>query len=362
MTYKHFYENLSSTPLQSATILGIESSCDETALAIIKGNSPDKPIILAENLFSQIEQHKPFGGVVPEIAARSHAEHIPYLLDDILKQANINIGQIDAIAATSEPGLIGGVLVGLMVAKGLCVAHNKPLIAVNHLEGHALSPKITENIKFPYLLLLASGGHCQILIVYDIGHYELLGTTIDDSAGEAFDKVAKMLDIGFPGGPFVEQYAKTGNIKAYKLPRPLTDTDIPNFSFSGLKTAVLRCIETHEKNNIPIHHNDLCASFQMAVTDCLTNRMTIAMRLFKEKTNLTQANCVIAGGVAANMFIRTHLEALCEAENFRFYAPPLRYCTDNGVMIAYAGLQHFLRGDTSPLNYQAKARSPLGEK
>ena len=357
MTYKHFYENSSSITEQSAIILGIESSCDETALAIIQGNTQDKPVILAENLFSQIEQHKPFGGVVPEIAARSHAQQIPYLLNDILKQANISLNQIDAIAATSEPGLIGGVLVGLMVAKGLCVAHNKPLIAVNHLEGHALSPKITEHIAFPYLLLLVSGGHCQILIVYNIGHYELLGTTIDDSAGEAFDKVAKMLDIGFPGGVFVEQYAKKGNPKSYKLPRPLTDIETPNFSFSGLKTAVLRCIE----NNDTINKADLCASFQTAVTDCLINRMTIAMRLFKEKTNLNHGNCVIAGGVAANMFIREHLENLCTAHNFNFYAPPLKYCTDNGVMIAYAGLQRFLRGDISPLNYQAKARSPLGE-
>ena len=283
-----------------------------------------------------------------------------YLLDNIFKQANICASQIDAIAATSEPGLIGGVLVGLMVAKGLCVAHNKPLIAVNHLEGHALSPQITENIAFPYLLLLVSGGHCQILIVYDIGHYELLGTTIDDSAGEAFDKVAKMLNIGFPGGPIVEEYAKTGNERAYKLPRPLIDTEKPNFSFSGLKTAVMRCIETAEKNNVPVNQADLCASFQASVVDCFMNRMTIALKLFKEKTNLTHGNCVIAGGVAANMYIRTHLENLCMAHNFKFYAPPLKYCTDNGVMIAYAGLQRFLRGDISPLHYQAKARSPLG--
>jgi N6-L-threonylcarbamoyladenine synthase len=345
---------------KNVTILGIESSCDETALAIITGNNTDKPIILAENLFSQIESHRPFGGVVPEIAARSHAEQMPFLLNDIIQRANIDFSCIDAIAATSEPGLIGGVLVGLMTAKGLCVAHNKPLIAVNHLEGHALSPKITENVAFPYLLLLASGGHCQILIVYDIGHYELLGTTIDDSAGEAFDKVAKMLNIGFPGGPIVEEYAKTGNIKAYKLPRPLTDTATPNFSFSGLKTAVLRTLETHEAKNILINPNDLCASFQMAVTDCLLNRMEIAIRLFKEKTGLKYGHCVIAGGVAANMFIRTHLETLCKQHYFDFFAPPLKYCTDNGVMIAYAGLQRFLKGDISPLNYQAKARSPLG--
>lgn len=357
MTYNHFSHTSSSAMGQSFTVLGIESSCDETALAIIKGNMFDKPIILAENLFSQIEKHTPYGGVVPEIAARSHAEQIPYLLNNIFKQANIDIQQIDAVATTSEPGLIGGVLVGLMVAKGLCVAHSKPLIAVNHLEGHALSPMISESVKFPYLLLLASGGHCQILIVHDVGHYQLLGATIDDSAGEAFDKVAKMLDIGFPGGPIVEQYAQTGNPKTYKLPRPLTDIETPNFSFSGLKTAVMRCLETHND----INKSDLCASFQMAVSDCFINRMTIAMHLFKEKTNLTHGDCVIAGGVAANIFIRTQLKNLCQEKKFNFYAPPLKYCTDNGVMIAYAGLQRFLRGHTSPLNYQAKARSPLGE-
>jgi len=350
----------SSITDQSATILGIESSCDETALAIIKGNQNNTPLILAENMFSQIESHAPYGGVVPEIAARAHAEKIPLLLNDIIVKANINLSDIDAICATSEPGLIGGVLVGLMVAKGLCVAHNKPLIAVNHLEGHALSPRITQNVEFPYLLLLASGGHCQILIVYGVGHYELLGTTIDDSAGEAFDKVAKMLGIGFPGGPAVEQYAQSGDPKAFKLPRPLTNIETPNFSFSGLKTAVLRVIEKHQEHNQTINKHDLCASFQAAISDCFINRMKIAMTLFKQKTNLYHGRCVVAGGVAANMFIRSKLEILCQHQNFDFFAPPLKYCTDNGVMIAYAGLQRFLKGDRSPLDYKAKARSPLG--
>jgi N6-L-threonylcarbamoyladenine synthase len=358
MSLNHFLSNSASITNQSAIVLGIEASCDETALAIIQGNQSDIPIILAENLFSQIESHAPYGGVVPEIAARAHAEKIPYLLKDILIKANIDIHQIDAIAATSEPGLIGGVLVGLMVAKGICVAYNKPLIAVNHLEGHALSPKINQNIQFPYLLLLVSGGHCQILIVYNINHYELLGTTIDDSAGEAFDKVAKMLEIGFPGGPIVEEYAKLGNPKAFSLPRPMIQTQLPNFSFSGLKTAILRITETEPNLN----KHDLCASFQMAVSDCLINRMKIAMTLFKEKTNLPQGQCVVAGGVAANMFLRSHLEQLCQEQNFNFFAPPLKYCTDNGVMIAYAGLQRFLNGHISSLDYKAKARSPLGIK
>lgn len=347
MTYHYSAEN-------SATILGIESSCDETALAILQGNKYDPPKILSENLFSQIQDHMPYGGVVPEIAARAHANKIPFLLDQIIKDANITFDDIDAIAVTSEPGLIGGVLVGLMVAKGLAVSYNKPLITVNHLEGHALSPMITKKLVFPYLLLLASGGHCQILIVYDIGHYELLGQTIDDSAGEAFDKVAKMLDIGFPGGPIVEKYAQKGNPKAFDLPRPLTNTSKPNFSFSGLKTAVMRHITSD------INPYDLCASFQLAATECFINRIQIAMNLFQEKTQLRNAQCVIAGGVAANQFIRQHLTDLCESKGFQFIAPPLKYCTDNGVMIAYAGLRRFLKGEQSPLNYKAKARSPLG--
>lgn len=355
MTYNHFSSNTSSTAQNSYTILGIESSCDETALAVICGNQDNKPQILAENLFSQTQSHAPYGGVVPEIAARAHAQKIPFLLDDIIKQAKINYHDLDAVAVTSEPGLIGGVLVGLMVAKGICVAHDKPLICVNHLEGHALSPMITEDISFPYLLLLTSGGHCQILIIYAVGQYELLGTTIDDSAGEAFDKVAKMLDLGFPGGPIVEQCAKTGNPKAYPFPRPLCNLAEPNFSFSGLKTAVMRIVDNKADKS------DICASFQAAVADCFTNRMQIAMDLFKEKTQLETAPCVIAGGVAANLYLREHLSNLCVKNNFDFFAPPLKYCTDNGVMIAYAGLQRFIKGDRSPLDYKALARSSLGE-
>jgi len=358
MAYNHFLAQPSSNSNNSAIILGIESSCDETALAIIRGNHYQRPTILAENMFSQIKAHAPYGGVVPEIAARAHAEKIPYLLEDILDKAQINISDIHAVAATSEPGLIGGVLVGLMVAKGICVAHNKPLIAVNHLEGHALSPQITQDVPFPYLLLLASGGHCQILIVYDINNYELIGTTIDDSAGEAFDKVAKMLDIGFPGGPIVEQYAQYGDENAFMLPRPLCKTNVPNFSFSGLKTAVLRHIETNQY----INKNDLCASFQAAISDCFINRMTLAMQIFKDKTQANQLRCVVAGGVAANQYICQNLQLLCQKKQFKFFAPPLQYCTDNGVMIAYAGLQHFLRGSSSTLDYKAKARAPLGEK
>lgn len=345
-------------PSSLITILGIESSCDETALAVIRGYAGSPPEILSEVLFSQIQAHAPYGGVVPEIAARAHAERMPSLLEEVMHKANIDFLDLSAVAATCEPGLIGGVIVGLMTAKGICVAANKPLLAVNHLEGHALSPKITQNIAFPYLLLLVSGGHCQILIVYAVGHYERLGTTIDDAVGEAFDKVAKMLDIGFPGGPEVEKLALLGNPYHFPLPRPLKGTKDPNFSFSGLKTAVVRLIE----HNNPMSLQDvqhLCASFQLAVAECLEDRMRLAMTLFKNKTGLNHAPCIVAGGVAANIFLRERLSNLCTQEGFSFYAPPLQYCTDNGVMIAYAGLERFARGLLSPLNVKAKPRSSL---
>ena len=343
---------------QSFTILGIESSCDETALAILSGKAGQKPEILSHIVFSQIKEHSPYGGVVPEIAARAHAERMPELLQKTMEQAKINYSDLSAVAATYAPGLIGGVVVGLMTAKGICVAANKPLVAVNHLEGHALSPKITEDIHFPYLLLLVSGGHCQILIVHDVGEYTRLGTTIDDAVGEAYDKVAKMLSLGFPGGPLVEKAALKGDPKRFPLPRPLKHFKDPHFSFSGLKTAVVRIIE---KGYIQTEQDvyDLCASFQQAVSDCMKNRMQIAMQMFKEKTGLDYAPCVVAGGVAANRALRTMLETLCDQNNFTFHAPPLQYCTDNGVMIAYAGLERFARGLTSPLDIKPLARMPL---
>ncbi|MEM6602443.1 MAG: tRNA (adenosine(37)-N6)-threonylcarbamoyltransferase complex transferase subunit TsaD [Pseudomonadota bacterium] len=341
------------------TILGIETSCDETALAIISGNLNKKPVILSELLFSQIEEHSPFGGVVPEIAARAHAERMPLMLQDIMQHAKMSFKDFDAIAVTSEPGLIGGVIVGLMTAKGIAVAAQKPFIGVNHLEGHALSPMLTEDISFPYLLLLVSGGHCQIIIVYDYGSYEEIGTTIDDAAGEAFDKVAKMLNLGFPGGPKVEQAAQKGDPLRFQLPRPLCQTSDPNFSFSGLKTAVMRIIE---KDLIKTQQDiyDLCASFQYAVSDTIENRMDIAIDIFKQRTSLSSAPCVVAGGVAANMALRHMLENLSARHNMDFFAPPLKYCTDNAVMIAYAGLVKFARKNVSSLSLKPMARAPLG--
>lgn len=339
-------------------VLGIESSCDETALAVIKGRAGKKPEILSEVIFSQIEHHAPYSGVVPEIAARAHAERMPSLLRETMKQSGIDFKDLSCVAATSCPGLIGGVIVGLMTAKGICVAANKPLVAVNHLEGHALSPKITEEIEFPYLLLLASGGHCQILIVYDVGKYEKLGETIDDAAGEAFDKVAKMLNLGFPGGPYVEQSARNGNENRFPLPYPLRGTDEPNFSFSGLKTATLRIIESGQVKNAQ-DISDLCASFQRAVSICIEDRLNLAISMFKKKTGLNSAPLVIAGGVAANEYLRNSMQNIAIEHDMIFHAPPLKYCTDNGVMIAYAGLERFARGLISHLDTPAVARMPL---
>lgn len=342
-------------------ILGIESSCDETALSVVRGTAGNPPEILSQVLFSQTDEHAPYGGVVPEIAARSHAQRMPSLLSEVMQKANLNFSDLSAVACTFAPGLIGGVIVGVMTAKGICVAANKPLVGVNHLEGHALSPKITHHVPFPYLLLLASGGHCQILIVKQVGDYYYLGGTIDDAAGEAFDKVAKILNIsqGYSsGGAAVEDYARHGNIYRFVLPRPLNKTQNPDFSFSGLKTAVMRMIENGDiKTKTDIY--DLCASFQYAVTDCIVNRMQIAIDMFKDITKQPSAPMVIAGGVAANIYIRNALQNLATDNNMTFLAPPLRYCTDNGVMIAYAGLERFARGWVSPLNIKPLARLAL---
>jgi len=343
-------------------VLGIESSCDETACAIVN----DKRTILGQALLSQ-EEHHAFGGVVPEIAARSHLEHIDDIISLALKNADIELDHIDAIAAASGPGLIGGVVVGVMAAKALALALNKPFIAVNHLEGHALCARLTENVSYPYLLLLVSGGHCQILIVKDVGEYERLGTTIDDAAGEAFDKVAKMLGLGYPGGPLLEKAALYGNPKRFALPRPLIGTDDCNLSFSGLKTAVRKIIESYSEDG-DINHaelephdiNDICASFQYAATDCLVTKLKKAISIFKAKYPAGK-NLVVSGGVAANTYLRGALQKLAKESNLVFAAPPIKYCTDNGVMIAWAGLERFQKGYTSPLDFKPRPRWPLDE-
>ncbi len=327
-------------------LLGIESSCDETAVALVT----DDRRILAERIASQEEAHRPWGGVVPELAARAHAERLTPMVKAVLAEAGIGLDEVDAIAATSGPGLIGGVMVGLVSAKALAFATGKPLWGVNHLEGHALSPRlVAPELQFPYLLLLVSGGHCQLIAVEGVGHYRRLATTIDDAAGEAFDKVAKMLDLGFPGGPAVERAAREGNPKAVPLPRPLVGSGEPHFSFAGLKTAVLRAVQSG-KYSVP----DIAASFQQAVTDCLADRTRIALRSMPEATAL-----VVAGGVAANTAVRTALELEAGKVGLPFIAPPQRLCTDNAAMIAWAALERIGAGLSPEPDPQARPRWPL---
>ena len=329
-----------------AIILGLESSCDETAAAIVRSDRT----ILSHALAGQEDHHRAFGGVVPEIAARAHSELMTPLVETALADAGLTLNDVDAIAATAGPGLIGGVMVGLVTAKALAMASGKPLIAVNHLEGHALSPRLIDaDLEFPYLLLLVSGGHCQLLRVNGVGDYNRLATTIDDAVGEAFDKTAKILGLGFPGGPAVERAAALGNAKNVPLPRPLKGADEPHFSFAGLKSAVLRA---HESGQYKVE--DIAASFQLAVIDCLYDRITYTLDRIDAPAAL-----VVAGGVAANVPIREMLEKLAVQRGMRFVAPPLWLCTDNGVMIAWAGAERFAMGLTDGLDFVARPRWPL---
>lgn len=343
-------------------VLGIESSCDETAAALVN----DKKEILGECVLTQLE-HKLYGGVVPEIAARSHLEHIDEILEETFKKANLRPADIDAVAASSGPGLIGGVVIGVMAAKALALALNKPFIAVNHLEGHALAARLTNDVEYPYLLLLVSGGHCQILIVKGVGNFERLGTTIDDAAGEAFDKVAKMLNLGYPGGPMIEKMAALGDPNRFVLPRPLHNSGDCNLSFSGLKTAVRKIIESYAPDN-NIEHAiirkrdvaDICASFQLAATECLLYKLQKAIVTFKTKYPQGK-DIVVSGGVAANTYLRDRLRLLAETEGLTFSAPPVRLCTDNGVMIAWAGVERALKGLYNNLDFKPRPRWPLDE-
>jgi N6-L-threonylcarbamoyladenine synthase len=327
-------------------VLGIESSCDETAAALVASDRR----VLAHCLAGQEAAHTPFGGVVPEIAARAHVEILPDLIELALAEAGIALDEVDAIAATAGPGLVGGVMVGLVAAKGLALAAGKPLVAVNHLEGHALSPMLSEpGLAFPYLLLLVSGGHCQLLSVEGLGRYRRLATTIDDAAGEAFDKTAKLLGLGFPGGPAVERSALAGDPAAVPLPRPLLGSGEPHFSFAGLKSAVLRARESG------LHRTeDIAASFQQAVVDCLVDRTRRALGRVPAATAL-----VVAGGVAANLNIRSALTTVAEERGLPFVAPPPWLCTDNAAMIAWAGAMRFESGLADPLDAPARARWPL---
>jgi N6-L-threonylcarbamoyladenine synthase len=325
-------------------ILGLESSCDETAAALVTGDRR----VLAHRLAGQEAAHRPYGGVVPEIAARAHVEALEPLIAGALADANVTIHDVDAIAATAGPGLIGGVMVGLVTGKALAHAAGKPFVAVNHLEGHALSPRLTDPaLEYPYLLLLVSGGHCQLLLVEGVARYRRLATTIDDAAGEAFDKTAKILGLGFPGGPAVEAAAAHGDAKAVPLPRPLKGSAEPHFSFAGLKAAVARAAPNHAPE-------DVAASFQAAVVDCLVDRTRKALREAHGATAL-----VVAGGVAANTAVRAGLQDVAHAHDLRFVAPPLWLCTDNAAMIAWAGAERFAAGLVDPLDTPARARWPL---
>ena len=330
-----------------SVILGLESSCDDSAAALVTSDRR----ILAQAVVGQAQAHQPYGGVVPEIAARAHVEILPALIGRVLDQAKLSVSDVDAVAATAGPGLIGGVMVALLAGKGLALAAGKPLIAVNHLEGHALSPRLADpSLGFPYLLLLVSGGHCQLLEVRGVGDYRRLATTIDDAAGEAFDKAAKLLGLGYPGGPAIEQLAQAGDPAIVPLPRPLVGSDEPHFSFAGLKSAVQRAAASGDYKR-----EDIAASFQQAVVDCLVDRTALALG------GTDAPALVVAGGVGANQAIRSALADLADRQGRRFGVPPGWLCTDNAAMIAWAGAERLAAGLTDPLDVPARARWPLDE-
>jgi len=342
------------------TVLGIESSCDETAAAVlrIEPGAPT-PTVLSDIVLGQAAAHAPFRGVVPEIAARAHVEGLDGVIAAAMREAGLGFAELDGVAATAGPGLIGGVMVGLVAGKAIALAHDKPLIAVNHLEGHALSPRLSAPVAFPYLLLLVSGGHCQFIAVLGLGQYRRLGSTIDDALGEAFDKTAKLLDLGFPGGPAVEALAAKGDPRRFELPRPLLGREGCDFSFAGLKTALVREVE---RLGAPSDQDkaDLCASFQAAVLDVIEDRIRHAMRAFDGFWG-AEGRLVVAGGVAANRAIRAKLEDLAETNRYAFYAPPSKWCTDNAAMIALAGAERLAAGFSDDLAVAARPRWPLDE-
>jgi N6-L-threonylcarbamoyladenine synthase len=336
-------------------VLGIETSCDETAAAVVT----DARIIRASLVLSQLEQHRPFGGVVPEIAARTHLDHLDRLVREALAEAGVGFDELDGIAATGGPGLIGGVIVGVTMGKALALARDRPFIAINHLEGHALTCRLTDDVAFPYLLLLVSGGHSQLLAVEGVGRYTRLGTTIDDAVGEAFDKVAKMLGLGFPGGPAVETAAAGGDAARFDLPRPLRGRPGADFSFSGLKTAVRLAAESLPPGAFaPSDLADLAAAFQAAVGDVLADRTAHAIALFRARHPAART-LVVAGGVAANAALRARLGEVAASHDMRLVAPPPRLCTDNAAMIAWAGIERLRLGLTDGLDFAPRPRWPL---
>ncbi len=338
-------------------VLGIETTCDETAAAVVQTDRDGRGGILSNVVWSQIADHAAYGGVVPEIAARAHVELLDGIVKRALDTAGVKLSELDAVAAAAGPGLIGGVIVGLTTAKALALVADKPFVAVNHLEAHALSPRLTDGVPFPYLLLLVSGGHSQLLAVKGVGDYVRLGTTIDDAIGEAFDKTAKMLGLPYPGGPQVEKEAERGDPERFAFPRPLTGRGTPDFSLSGLKTAV----RLEAERIAPLTQTDiadLCASFQAAVVDVIVDRTRIALRLFRDQVGHPSA-LVVAGGVAANQTVRRALQRLSSEAGLKLAAPPLELCTDNGAMIAWAGLERLRAGFTDDLSLAPRARWPL---
>jgi N6-L-threonylcarbamoyladenine synthase len=343
-------------PVEFGPILGIESSCDETAAAVLDAEGR----VLAEIVLSQVREHAPFGGVVPEIAARAHLAHLPGLIRDVLARAAIGVDALGAVAASAGPGLIGGLIVGSQFAKGIAIARGLPYIAVNHLEAHALTARLPGLVDggapFPYLLLLVSGGHCQCVAVEGVGRYRHLGATVDDAAGEAFDKVAKLLGLGWPGGPALERIAADGDKKRYAFPRPMVGREGCDFSFSGLKTAVAQTVAKLPPGALPARlAADIAAGFQAAVTDVLADRASRAMAMLRGEASLL----VVAGGVAANQAVRDALERAAQAHGFRLVAPPVRLCTDNAVMVAWAGLERLRLGLTDGIAFAPRPRWPL---
>jgi N6-L-threonylcarbamoyladenine synthase len=339
-------------------VLGIETSCDETAAAVVAGDRT----VLAERLLSQLGEHAPYGGVVPEIAARAHLQHLDRLIAETMAAAKLAFRDLTAIAATGGPGLIGGVMVGVMTAKAIAAVHKLPFLAVNHLEGHALSPRLTNDVAFPYLLLLVSGGHCQLLVVEGVGRYVRLGGTVDDAAGEAFDKVAKMLGLGYPGGPAVERAAMAGTQGRFRLPRAMKGREGADFSFAGLKTAVRQAIASLPEGSFkPQDAADLCRDFQDAVSDIVADRVRHALARFRRDWPEGRA-LVVAGGVAANAALRKVLGEAAGEAGLAFVAPPLRYCTDNAAMIAWAGIERLNLGQRDGLDFAPRPRWPLAER
>ena len=337
-------------------VLGIETSCDETAAAVVTGERE----MLANLVLSQCADHAPYGGVVPEIAARSHVEHLDGLIARAMDEAGVDFADLDGVAATAGPGLIGAVMVGLMTGKAIAAVHDKPLLAVNHLEGHALSPRlVAENLDFPYLLLLVSGGHCQLLLVEEVDCYRRLGTTIDDAVGEAFDKAAMLLGLGYPGGPAIERAAREGDPARVALPRPLAGRPGCDFSFSGLKTAVLHAVQALDAIT-ERDRADIAASFQRAVTDVLADRTANAVAMLRD-SDVEPTALVVAGGVAANGDIRRRIETLAADRGLALNIPPPRLCTDNAAMIAWAGIERLSRGLVDTLDASPRARWPLDE-